>query len=1081
MAVTIGAYNGHTSIGGTWSWTGITVSAGTWILSIHGLSGGTLDDMDADPRLVSGGGPWQLVALADAGPGLPKMSAWARKITVTGTYAANVAGPAGLDNHGHIYLLHGCYDSDDAEQVFSGGAASSATPGTAEVCPLYSPDASGLLIGAWLADAVLNFTSLGGLTPEAEVDGTLSTSCAGEQALSAYGPSSRTATTLAAVPWAAVTIAVREQGGAVTFPTAGLQFRTEIAPGANPGADPATWAGLWTDITDDVNGRDPIAITRGRGDEASTVAPSTLDLTVNNVAGKYVRLNPLSPYYGQLSKNTPIRQWVNPGSGWLLRQTTFVSEWPPRSQGGQVDETMPISGSGITRRLAQGQTLRSAIYRAVTAGGAVPDVVAYWPLESDGSTALERGRALTASGPVSWSSDGPAGSAGSVSFDANGQLAGPVTMGQVPPTYLVHFWLDIPVDYAGPPDAYGVLVNWRAPGGATTYDTWLAGASNSFPDKVGVQALQVGGANQAMFSNTVVRGRGPTLVSVHVVQSVPGTVTVGLYIDGVFDNSMTFSDTVAAPVGVGTNLFLLDGTPIKGSVSHLIFNIYPNTGLQPTFLGGLTTVGRGYAGEVAGDRITRLSAEEGVPVVIVGARGVTEPMGPQPIGQYLDLIRDCESADGGVLFEQRGGRLAYQTREDRYNADPTLTLDYGSGHVAPPLEPTDDDQRTRNDWTVDRQNGGSARVLDQAHIDAVGEYGDSATVNVADDDQLLDQAGWRVHVGTVDDLRYPAVAPNLNGSPGLIPNWTQVDVGKAVRMTNPGRDLPPGTIDLFAEGYTETLDVVSWTATANCSPGAPWRVGVTDDPVLGRADTDGSQLASGVTSTATTFSVATTTGPLWTVSGGDTPMDLMVGGEQVTVRTVGTVLNANPFFDVDALSWSAFNGSIGRSVAQVYPDDSAAASLLITPDGINANGGVNSVSTAVGSITAGQDYTAMLWVYSPGGWADIRPGIDWQDSSGTLLSNAFGPLTAAPAGVWTHLSVTLTAPVGVSRASVRGRHAGTPPSSAIWYAWAIRLVPVASANTSPQPMTVIRSINGVVKAQPAGAPVAVAQPMILST
>lgn len=59
---------------------------------------------------------------------------------------------------------------------------------------------------------------------------------------------------------------------------------------------------------------------------------------------------------------------------------------------------------------------------------------------------------------------------------------------------------------------------------------------------------------------------------------------------------------------------------------------------------------------------------------------------------------------------------------------------------------------------------------------------------------------------------------------------------------------------------------------------------VADDLVLGRADTTGSTLASGVTSTGTTLSVATASGPLWSTT--DEPYDIVVGGEVMTVTTV---------------------------------------------------------------------------------------------------------------------------------------------------------------------------------------------------
>lgn len=65
--------------------------------------------------------------------------------------------------------------------------------------------------------------------------------------------------------------------------------------------------GTWVDVTSDVYSRDSIEITRGRADEQATTSPSTCALTLDNRAGNYSQRNPLGAYYGQLSRNTPMR------------------------------------------------------------------------------------------------------------------------------------------------------------------------------------------------------------------------------------------------------------------------------------------------------------------------------------------------------------------------------------------------------------------------------------------------------------------------------------------------------------------------------------------------------------------------------------------------------------------------------------------------------------------------------------------------------------------------------------------------------------------------------------------------------
>ena len=75
-----------------------------------------------------------------------------------------------------------------------------------------------------------------------------------------------------------------------------LDIRTELNLG-----------GAWTDVSPDVYVRDAMRITRGVPDQGSTADPSSLSLTLDNRAGKYSQRNAMSPLFGMLGRNTPIR------------------------------------------------------------------------------------------------------------------------------------------------------------------------------------------------------------------------------------------------------------------------------------------------------------------------------------------------------------------------------------------------------------------------------------------------------------------------------------------------------------------------------------------------------------------------------------------------------------------------------------------------------------------------------------------------------------------------------------------------------------------------------------------------------
>lgn len=75
-----------------------------------------------------------------------------------------------------------------------------------------------------------------------------------------------------------------------------LDIRTELFIG-----------GTWLDVSPDVYLREVKNIVRGLRDQGSTADPASLSLTLNNRAGKYSPRNAMSPLYGLIGRNTPLR------------------------------------------------------------------------------------------------------------------------------------------------------------------------------------------------------------------------------------------------------------------------------------------------------------------------------------------------------------------------------------------------------------------------------------------------------------------------------------------------------------------------------------------------------------------------------------------------------------------------------------------------------------------------------------------------------------------------------------------------------------------------------------------------------
>jgi hypothetical protein len=92
----------------------------------------------------------------------------------------------------------------------------------------------------------------------------------------------------------------------VAFPQTPLTVYTELKIG-----------GAWTDISSAPYHRDQINIAGGRQDEGSRVDPAACTLTVNNRSNAYSPRNPVSPLYGLIGRNTPLRVSVAAGSAFL--------------------------------------------------------------------------------------------------------------------------------------------------------------------------------------------------------------------------------------------------------------------------------------------------------------------------------------------------------------------------------------------------------------------------------------------------------------------------------------------------------------------------------------------------------------------------------------------------------------------------------------------------------------------------------------------------------------------------------------------------------------------------------------------
>jgi len=888
-----------------------------------------------------------------------------------------------------------------------------------------------------------------------------------------------------------------------------------------------------------------------QGGEGSQTERATATLQLRNTDGRFSPRNPTGPYYSLLNwRNARMRISVPDGlGGKSYRLWGEVSDWSVDWEKSGNDVWVDIVIAGPMQRLAQGPAPeRSIIYRAITE----PDLtglVGYWPCEdASGATSLES--ALVNGSPMTWT-----GAPSLAAYDGFGAsdplptLTGASLTGGVAKydttsvtQYQVRYLLAVPAAGFTNLDVISrIAVNEGAytvayldvhyndpPGGVGTYG---GPGTMTILLKDGDQA-DIGPGTGSLSLD--VRGRR-LRVSVEVANSGTALAVTLRVLD--VDTGITDSVAISMPstqvtrvtsVSMAPDTLAGDAGVISAAVGHVTVQ---------TTVTDIEDIGRAIqpTGEAAGRRIERLCAEEGIPFDWVGSLDDTVPLGPQPRQNLLSLVQEACLADGGLLYENRAVLgLGYRTRASLYNQDPALVLSYPGFNLSETPVPVDDDRSTQNMLTV--TVGGVSATYERTEgplgTAAIGRYGETSglTLNLATSDTptLLDHAAWRVHLGTVDEARFPQISVNLAHS-SITPDMRRailgLRLGDRIQITDPPDWLPPDTIDQLVLGMTETINRFEHRLSFVCAPASPYSsVGVLDAAET-RIDID-SVLVSAVSSSATSLVVAPAPGEdlLWTTDTAEFPFRIRMGGEVMTATagsdwlsdtfarsvsngwgtsdtsqvwstgggtsadynvtgTVGThtlaTTNASrrcftdaTFADVDMrgdilTSAAATGGSLFGGLSARYMDSSNFYTVRL--EFTTANALILSLRKFVGAVETQLATFSLTDTYTPAStWVRVR----FQVQGATLRARAWLATVTEPAGSW---QVTAT-DSSLSTAAFLGTRSISASTNT-------NVNPVVSYDNlrviNPQTLTVTRSVNGVVKAHAAGAPISLATPTYL--
>lgn len=855
---------------------------------------------------------------------------------------------------------------------------------------------------------------------------------------------------------------------------AGAYLRVRVAFGAALSNPSSSWT--FTDVTNDVMQADGHYINIspiGRQAESIRVPTAGCAFRLNNQQNLYSKNNALSPNWPNVRSNTPVVVDVtlDGGANWGImfwgEATSFQPTWDKTGNYAVVD----VQAYGRIRRLEQhDDPLQSVILRNALSMDTIANVAGYWSCE-DGTESTQLSSGLAGGSPLLLSTTGSSfasytgfgGSAPLFVFGSGVNFQATLSS-SVNTTGKIYFrtFLNTPI---GLPDST-VMFSIFVSGASSGMDRWnivyftgggigVNGTRHDGTIVVNTGAIGFGVDNQHYYlSVELVQSGSDINWLVFVNKDNGGGSTTALILTGTFSSQTAGRATKIAGGGSGNMTGCAMGhVGISNNISWLFSSANLLTG---------------YTGETPGARIARLCDEQGVEFEAVGFYDTTVAMGPQGVDTFMNLLRECEAADDGFLYDGLSAGLQYQGPSQRYNQNTALTLDAVANELLD-LQPIDDDLSTINKMTVTQKNGSSETVEQTDGIlgtgpDGIGTVSGEITVSNSDASRLLSRATWEVHKGTIEGFRYPLVPLNLRAHPSVAQQWMNrtdgftgpIVPGSRADITNISSwatQHPAGTVPLMIEGWSMRLTNLMWEVDPVCTSNRRYDVFKLGDTQLGRVQTSGSTVAVDAATGSSTLSVASTN--LWTTTAakpGDFPMFLEVDGIRVLAHSVGQALNDNINFEAGIAHWTDWSGTgtwvLSAVTGFAY---SGNGSMLLTPAGGSASGGAAADRVAV---TVGTTYYLSGWWFCPNGWASCTMAIDWYTatSGGSFISSSIGPVTNVPAGVWTNVSATVVAPATAAGGALRFRLEGSPTATDIAYVDE-GLLAVASA-TSPQTFSV---------------------------
>lgn len=673
---------------------------------------------------------------------------------------------------------------------------------------------------------------------------------------------------------------------------------------------------VWTDVTADVDASQAISWHIGRTSPvASDCAPATPQVVFNNdvtaagvPGGRYTPGRQIladgvtvNPFWPNLDVRKRLRISYTIAAAQYVRYQGYVKQWRPG-----------LASDGFTR-----QTVAVLADRLDQLSRVFLDQAVLEEMQLDNPVAL-------------YAMNSPAGS--TTMPDSAGTSAPFVIGSQAAPGYASP--VPVPDGLTGlqVPIIAGAGVTYQAAlqvGGAVikTLECWLAVPGAVSTATAAYARIRVGdaaAAGSAQLPSAILDGfsSGSFVAPVMFVDGTPGIFDAPLgvapdgrahhfvvtndssnnwsfYFDGVYQGTQASTiPALAAPILELNAQFGVGGTQsvVFGPVA-----VY-TTSLTATRVAAHYAAGLGNVGETSGQRITRFLGYAGVT-----ASGMNiDPFGAvstlqetfsalQPVaGQnVLALCQQVITTEGGgsAFYVAQDGRCRFVDRTSRKPGAPAMTVDAGADLDPAGFAPSFDELTLINSSTVTRQGGIAQTFTDTVSVAKYGLSAESGVTSYAQTDQAaLNLAQWRVRSQCSPALRLGQVTVDLltATTAGLYTALATVAIGSRIRVTSLDATVSPTPqLDVLAEGWTETVGIDQYSIVFDTSPADNPARALVGDLVYGRANPDPGALTlqAGISATATTIKLATSSGPTYTVDPTAYPQGIGIGAEQITLNS----------------------------------------------------------------------------------------------------------------------------------------------------------------------------------------------------